>query len=163
MGKVDNEYISKADCQRAGFVRTAKGVFKFTALERAYAKGRLDYGSARFGRDDRLKAGQRLNADYERARFELKTPEWMREKIDGKSSADVGENLVEVRSCYLSAIRHIPREFWPMVRLVCIENKLPEFDENLPMRRRYEQAYAAYCDLCRGLDRLIEYYVANQK
>ena len=160
--KNDNQYVDKQKCEAEGFVRTSKGVYKLSALEKAYSRGRLRYGSKRFGEDDRLKAGQRLAVDYAVGRFDMLGSGWIKDKIDKGGNADLSSRLIECRSRYLSAIKHIPREFWAVVRLVCIEGRLPVFDDEKSLRKRYEKAYLCYCDLCRGLDRLIEFYTTRK-
>ncbi len=156
------EYVDKTICESKGFVRTPKGIYKLTALERVYSKGRLRYGDKRFSEDDRLRAGNRLNHEYEAAHFNVVGISWKNSKIDSRGGADTSSNLTDLRSRYLTAIRHIPREFWPAVRRICIENLLPDFDNIDSARRRYENMYLWYCDLCRGLDRLIEYYTQSK-
>ena len=150
------EYVSGADCKQAGFVRTKKGVMRLSVLERLYKKGHLDYGNKKFCADDRLRAGERLTADFEKARFTLGSSSRGYERVDCQSRGK--DFLTDIRSRYLTAIRHVPCEFWPAVRAACIENRQPEADKNLSARRRLEENYVWRCDLCRGLDRLIEYY-----
>ena len=158
----DNQYTNKQKCEEEGFVRLSKGIYKLTALERAYTKGRLRYGSPRFGEDDRLKAGRRLAVEYATGRFDMVGTGWGNTKIDNGGGADISNRLAECRSRYLTALKHIPREFWPAVRTVCIEGKLPKFEDETSARRRCEKLYLWYCDLCRGLDRLIEFYIARK-
>lgn len=150
------KYVNKTDCEQVGYVRTGQGVYRLSALERLHNKGRLNYGDKKYGAGDRLRAGERLASDYEKARFDVVSSSWSREKVD--CSGKGKDFLTDVRSKYLTAIRHIPREFWPAVRTACIENRLPEEDKDDSARRRQEKKYVWCCDLCRGLDRLIEYY-----
>lgn len=155
------KYVSKADCEKEGYVRTKQGICRLSTLERLYRKGRLDYGNKKFGAQDRLRAGERLAADYEKAHFNVVSSSWSREKVD--CSGGGNGFVTDIRSNYLTAIRHIPYEFWPAVRRACIENVLPEAEGSVSARRRQEENYVWYCDLCRGLDRLIEYYQNRKK
>ena len=158
MKKYDETYIDKAKCIKDGFIRTKKGVCKMTVLERLYHKGKLDFGSSGAGAFDRLKAGEYLASDYEKGHFNVIGSAWGGEKVDcGNSNVSSGI-LTEMRSRYFMAAKSVPSEFWPIVRSVCIENKLPETDSSYSERKRGEIAYLQYCDLCRGLDRLIEFY-----
>lgn len=152
------EYISKKQCEKEGFVKSAKGICKMSVLERLYNKGRLDYGDKKYSADDRLAVGERLRGSYLRANIGRVPSNFMYVRVDGgKTSGRVDDVLLRQQK-YLAAIRVVPREFWAIVRLVCIENKFPKFDENLPARRKSELSYLCCCDLCRGLDRLADYY-----
>jgi len=150
------KYVDKDECFQNGFVRTGKGVMRLSVLERLYRKGRLEYGSKKYGAADRLAAGERLTADFEKARFTIASASWRNERVDCRGGGK--DFLTDIRSRYLTAIRHIPHEFWPAVRAACVENRMPEADKRLSARKRLEESYVWCCDLCRGLDRLIEYY-----
>ena len=151
-------YVSKRECINSGFIKTKKGVYKLSALEKLYTKGRLDLGDKKYMASERYAAGNRLAGDWARANAGLLSSVWRDVRIDGSIKNQTVDIIMQKQQPYLMAAKVVPHEFWPIVRLVCIENKLPQFDENMPLRRRTEQAYLLYCDLCRGLDRLIEYY-----
>ena len=79
-------------------------------------------------------------------------------RVDG----DVGgncENKEYFRGCYDRAIREIPAEFYPAVHRVCIEDQDLAADGNNYCR--YNTLFADRRDLCRGLDRLIKFYLSN--
>lgn len=159
MIKYDDSYISKKECERRGFLRTEKGVRKMTLLEKLCYGGRLSYGTDKYRSEDRLAAGERFISDYEKNGFKSVQSSLGKEKVD--CSIKGGDKSFYICSRYLNAKKYIPREFWPAVKKICLDNKLPEPDEKIPARRRSEMAYAFYNDLCRGLDRLIEFYTAS--
>ena len=151
-------YIDKKECIKSGFVKSRKGLYKLSALEKLYTKGRWESGDKKYMASERFAAGNRLANDWARANAGLLASVWRDVRIDGNIKDQTVDIVMQKQQPYLMAAKVVPHEFWQIVRLVCIENKLPEFDENMPLRRRTEQAYLLYCDLCRGLDRLIEYY-----
>ncbi len=152
------KYIDKKECIKAGFVKSKKGVYKLSALEKLYIRGRLDYGDKKYLASERFSAGNRLANDWTRASSGVLSSIWREEKVDGNSNNHTVEIIMQKQQPYLMAAKVVPYEFWQIVKLVCIENKLPEFDEGISSRRRAEISYLLYSDLCRGLDRLIDYY-----
>ena len=152
------EYISKEKCNEEGFVRGRRGICKMSVLERLYSKGRLDYGDKKYSADDRLYVGERLRGNYLRANVNKMSSNLMYVKVDGGKFGGRADDVLVMQQKYLAAIKVVPREFWSVVRLVCIENKFPKFDEGLSARRKSELSYLYCCDLCRGLDRLADYY-----
>ena len=152
------EYTNKQKLEAQGFIKTPRGIYKLTVLEQIYRKGRLEYGQDTFGSQDRLRAGEKLASDYEKSHLNTINSYWRNEKIDNGNSNRFDTDINYIRSRYLTAVRAIPHEFWPAVRKICIENKIPDFDNILSSRRKTEALFLWYCDLCRGLDRLIEHY-----
>ena len=155
---MEEKYTDKKKCEKSGFVKTKKGLYKLSALEKLYAKGRLELGDKKYMASERLAAGNRLACDWAKANMGLLSSVWRDVRVDGSIKNQSVEIIMQKQQPYLMAVKAVPYEFWAIVRLVCVENKLPEFDECIPLRRRSEQAYLLYCDLCRGLDRLIEHY-----
>ena len=56
---------------------------------------------------------------------------------------------------YRNCLRIVPAEFWPVVRLICLEEKMPEIPSELSERQQAHINYLYKIDLCRGLDRII--------
>ena len=152
------KYTNKQKLESQGFIRTEHGIYKLTALEQIYRKGCLEYGKNSYGGQDRLRAGEKLASDYEKSHFSSVNSGWLYDKIDTSHYNLYDSETNYIRSRYLTAVRAIPREFWPAVRLICIDNKIPDFEKETSSRKRTQYRYLWYCDLCRGLDRLIEHY-----
>ncbi len=155
---MEEKYIDKKECIKLGYVKGKKGIYRLSALEKLYARGRLDYGDKKYLASERFSAGNRLANDWVRANKGVLSSMWKEDKIESNNKSHTVDIIMQKQQPYLLAAKVVPYEFWPIVRLVCVENRLPEFDEKIPLRRRSEQAYLLYCDLCRGLDRLIDYY-----
>ena len=151
-------YIDKKECIRRGYVRLEKYYYKMTALEKYLKKGWLAYGNKKYSGQDRYNAGMKLFLDYKLGGFESELSSAM-----GKIKVDCGgshipEDMLDIRQRYLAAIRGVPEEFWPAVRRVCIEDGELNAGDCPSERRRLEITYSLKHDLCRGLDRLIEFY-----
>ncbi len=157
----DEEYIDKQECCRRGYVRHNGKIYKMTLLEKYAARGWLEFGDPKFSVEDRLRAAKRLQKDYEMSRFMSVSASDFRERVDvvGRGAGDL-ETICRARESYFAAVKQIPAEFWPVVKAVCLENKEPDWLENMPKRTRAEANYAKRCDLCRGLDRLLRHYWA---
>lgn len=154
-------YISKEDCQKRGYVKRNGMYYRLTVLERYLERGWLDFGNRDYSDQDRFAAGEELLEDFQKCRFAgAKSSNFGRERVDGTPLPQSElESVCRARDRYFAKVRQIPAEFWPMVRLVCLENEEPDIAENVPARRRAEMLFAAKQDLCRGLDRLIEYKI----
>ncbi len=152
------KYIDKKSCVRQGFVHSKGGVCKMTLLERYALRGWLELGNPRYSKEDRLKAAECLQQDFERSCFMSGSVFSAKEKVDckGKSALDI-EFICKARERYFRAVKHVPDEFWPVVKSVCLENREPETDVS-KSRWKSEMNYAMRRDLCRGLDRLIQFY-----
>ena len=155
-----SKYTNKQELEAQGFIKTPRGIYKLNALEQIYRNGRLEYGDKSFGGQDRLRAGMKLASDFEKSHFSIVNSSWQNEKVDCKFQNNNDINYI--RSRYYTAVNSIPREFWPAVRQICIENKIPDFKNIQSARRRSENLYLRYFDLCRGLDRLIEHYLSRK-
>lgn len=155
----EDEYIDKAECIRRGYIKKKRVYFKMSVLEKYVEKGWLDYGDKRYRSNDRIKAAERLQSDFENSRFMASGSIWSREKVDncGKNTDDI-EAVCQARERYLAAAKSVPHEFWFAVQKVCLQNEDLEADKEIAGRRRTDTVYALKCDLCRGLDRLIKFY-----
>lgn len=157
-----SDYINKTQCSQQGFVKLDKGYYKMTILEKYFNRNWLDLGSKKYSGEDRLNAGSRLFQDYSASGFEsMRAVGWGKEKVD--CSGSPSEDIYGARLNYFSAVKSIPKEFWPVVRTVCIQDTELLAGDDLPERRKLEVTYAMKCDLCRGLDRLIEFYCEARK
>ncbi len=107
--KKDQQYVSREDCVRRGFVRKNGGIYKMSVLERFAEKGWLDFGDSKYSAQDRLKAAEKLQKDYEQSYFMSMSAGGIRERIDskGKNANDV-EMICKARKRYEEAARHVP-------------------------------------------------------
>ena len=158
------DYISKADCEKRGFVRGADGLWrKFNTLEKYAASGGLDKGKPCYSAVDRLSAGLRLARDYYSARLEnLSANDVSKVKVDGRGCFNRPDNVIDAENRYRRAVAAVPLEFWPVVRLVCIEDRPIEENKNISRRQAQYEVYHAKRLLCFGLDRLIDFYLKQK-
>lgn len=136
--------------------------YKQSTLERYAAAGYLDFGSRNFGAIDRLSAGKRLYADFFLGGISrVGAIDMAKIRVDG-SSISCGEplNCIYHRDSYAKAVQAVPAEFWPIVRQVIIEDRPIVITGSEKQVKR--ELYAARLDLCRGLDRLVEFYLKRK-
>lgn len=155
-GRVE-KYVLPEKC-RADFVKE-NGVYrKLSTIERYCRRGYLSIVKG-YSEKERCAAGRRLYADFFRGGLSSARaidPSIIR--VDGDAGG-MCENKEYFRSCYNRAIREIPAEFYPAVHRVCIEDQdLAAGGNNYC---RYNTLFADRRDLCRGLDRLIKFYLNN--
>ena len=156
------KYITKQDAVNKGLVKKKGVIYKKSLLEIWYAKDWLYMPSSKYSAEDRLNAGMRLAEDYHiMNRENIHSSYALNTKVDGTKFTPRFHSASEAQNRYFQAIQSIPAEFWPMVRKICIEES--ELQPPLGMSERQKTYFYYLCrmDLCRGLDRLVEYY--NQK
>lgn len=161
----EQKYIDKKECERRGYVKIGKLYYRMTVLEKYLHKGWLDFGDRRYTGLDRFQAGEKLAEDYVKCRFAAgRSSDWGKERVDGTplKSEDL-DGVCRARDRYFAVIKAVPKEFWPAVRKVCLENREIAVEEELPARRKQEMMFALKQDLCRGLDRLAEVYAGTKK
>ena len=160
---MSQKYISKQEALQKGLIKKDGVFYKQSLLEIWYAKGWLDLPTSRFAAEDRLRFGLKLALDYYTLqRATLHSGHSVTERVDGESgTSNLG--ILSAGDRYGRIIRQIPSEFWPVVKLVCLEEKEPKAPENLSERQKTYFYYLCRTDLCRGLDRLIEAYTHRLK
>lgn len=151
-------YVGKETLKDCGFVRLPNGrVYKQNTLERYAAAGWLDFGREIYTALDRLSAGGRLFADFYLGGLNaVKAVDMAKIRVDGGGSVEKTSRRLFHADRYEKAVLCVPAEFWPVVRRVVVED-LPLKAEGsvLDVKRKL---YAQRVDLCRGLDRLIDFY-----
>lgn len=154
------KYITKNDCIKKGFIKTGKGIYKMSLLEKYFKNGWLEFGSDRYSSDDRFSAALKLQRDYEMSCFAGSSSAALKQKIDGSSGLGIEDidSIRRARDRYFGAIKQIPEEFWGIVKRICIDGLEPKIPEGLANRRRLEFCFSLKRDLSRGLDRLVRYY-----
>lgn len=126
-----------------------------TLLEQLYDKGWLEYRSSPYNSGARLKAGLDLIFNYQiLKRANLHSGYIFNTKIDNSSSLE-SKMYMDSLNFYRQCLRAVPAEFWQVVRQVCLDEKLPSFNQNISERQQSYNNYIFRIDLCRGLDRII--------
>lgn len=160
---VNEEYINKSEAIKKGYKRRRQGViYRQSVLEKYCEKGWLDLINSKFSSEDRKKAGERLAKDFYLGNYNnLQSLPLL--KIGGKSSER--EDALIYKERYLSAIKSIPAEFWPYVRIVCIEDEELKLDKNIiPQSLLGKQMmYCLKTFLALGLERLVKFYLQKNK
>lgn len=147
----DERYVTPDELEKKGFCKTARGLYRRSALERCAAAGWLGSGAALI---ERLSAGKRLYADFYLGGVEsVGAADLARIRVDGSGSFKEPDRRLWHQARYQQAIAQIPHEFWPAVRRVCIEDKNLLAAGETDWERRMSLA-AQRLDLRRGLDRL---------
>lgn len=135
--------------------------YKQSTLERYAAAGYLNFGCRRYGPMDRLCAGKRLYADFFLGGISrVAAADMSKIRVDGSGKDGEPLTCLHHRDNYTKAMAAVPAEFWPVVRLVCVEDKpIVATGSEKKVKR---ELYAARLDLCRGLDRLVEFYLRKR-
>lgn len=136
--------------------------FKECTLMRYAAAGYLDWQARSYSVLDRVSAGLLL---WQHAALggvvKSRVVDPSKIRVDGGGSGEQSEFCMHYWDLYNKAMSVVPEEFWPVVRLVCVEDKpIEAVGTQLNIKR---QLYAARIDLCRGLDRLVEFYFVKNK
>lgn len=157
------KYTSKQDAINKGIVKK-NGVFcKQSVLETWHSKGWLELDHSRFSGDDRLRFGLKFIGDYQYLRRSQITTVSLENNKINVSSRIQSDNLLDAIDRYRKALRSIPREFWPMVRRICLEDLPPEYPASISDRKKAYLSFLYRTDLCRGLDYVIEAYTHKLK
>lgn len=137
-------------------------IFKECTLMRYAAAGYLDWNSQKVSALERVSAGVLLYQDAVLGgvvRSRVVDPSRIR--VDGGGSGEQSEFCVHHLDLYNKAMSAVPSEFWPVVRKVCVDDEpIEATGTRLDVKRKF---YAARIDLCRGLDRLAEFYFKKNK
>ena len=150
------KYTSKQDVTNKGIVKRNGKILKLSVLEIWHSKGFLDYTPSKYSADERLNCGLRLALDaYIINRDNLHSSHRLNTKIDNNNNTQSAA-ILEAMQRYNRAIRSVPAEFWPIVRLVCIEDRDLVAPIELSERHKSHFYYMNRVDLCRGLDRIID-------
>ena len=157
------QYTSKKDAIQKGIVKKAGVFYKQNLLELWYSKGWLDLAGSPFGSEDRLRFGLKFAQDYNfLRRSQIATTTLKNDKIDTRNRIE-DKHFLDVLDRYRKAVRSIPREFWPVVRQICLEERQLEIPAFLSDRQKAYFYFLYRTDLCRGLDRVISSYTSKLK
>ena len=130
-----------------------------SVLERYYRYGYLDMIDSQFNGADRKTAGELLAKDYYLGNYDgLKGMRWYHEHIVTTGEYN-REQAMYYKERYLRAMKHVPEEFWAVVRRVCIEDA--PLVGHFPAAQTVLNRHAVYHQkmlLNHGLDRLIYFY-----
>lgn len=75
------------------------------------------------------------------------------------------DNALVYKERYIAAMKSLPQEFWPVVRIVCIEDKELKVDKNIISQSLLGKqiVYHLKMLLVLGLERLVKYYLQKNK
>lgn len=154
------EYVTREYLETIGFVKVGRSVYKMSVLERYATCGYLELGGKRYTAIDRVGAGKRLYRDFYLSGVQsVGAVDMSKIRVDGMASIEETARRMHHLDCYQKAMATVPSEFWPAVRRVCLEDKpLQAEGTRLDVKR---QLYSQRVDLCRGLDRLCDYYMGR--
>lgn len=152
------KYVCKQDVINKGLCKQGGYIYKKSVLEIWYSKGWLELENSAYGSDDRLYYGHKLAFDhYLVNRDKIHSVQNFYGRID-VSTKIICDSVADAEIRLSRAIRAVPKEFWGIVRLICIEDKEPVVPKGCSERQRAYYNYLARVDLCRGLDRVISVY-----
>lgn len=162
----DEEYISKEEADKKGYVkRAAGGYYKKSVLEKYCENGYLNLPGSQFSDEDRKLAGEMLAKDYYLGRYNnLQSVKLFLINIGTTGEVD-RESAIFHQERYISAMKSIPYEFWKVVRKVCIEDE-ELICEKKKLRRTLAGKNSVYLQkmlLILGLERLIKFYLQKNK
>lgn len=136
-----------------------------SVLEKYYKKGYLDLPCSCYSASDRKKVGEMLALDYY-----LGLPQHLKSidfrMVNIPTTAEIiKETTLFYRERYLAAMKSVPREFWPAVRRVCLEDKKLVCDEVVDKKslKNKNNSYYQKMLLNLGLERLIDFYLKKNK
>lgn len=132
-------------------------------LERYYENGYLDFKTTRrYTALSRCSYGMRLAADFQiGGHGKVIATDCSKIRVDGGTQRKETDRQLYHQQRYNRAMASVPKEFRAVIRHVCIEDKPIADNDNeliLSARRRAEWNFSGKIDLCRGLDRLIDFY-----
>ena len=157
------EYISKEEAVKKGYRRRrGGGLYKLSVLEKYYESGVLELKDSQFSADDRKRAGERLLKDFYLGNYNnLKSVPLLKTS----SNRACREDALIYQERYIKAMQSIPDEFWPAVRIVCIEDKELKADKNIIPRSLLSKqiVYHLKSLLVLGLERLVKFYFQKNK
>lgn len=135
---------------------------KLSVIEAYEKKGYLDRLRKHWTASDRCRVGIKIGRDYYRSHWEtLKAINYEKDKVD-VSIKEEPEFILEARDRYIKAMSAIPDDFRETVRRVCCENKPIKGIGSSERQKDYDW-HSKLCDLCRGLDYLINFYLGIGK
>jgi hypothetical protein len=102
-----------------------------------------------------------LSADFHLAGLTFSGVAGYKERVDCSGSRE-SDSLLDAKDRYNKAIKSIPAEFLPIVRLVCCEDKKVPILSKKRIDADEEKTEAKQL-LRLGLDRLVEYYIGLSK
>lgn len=131
---------------------------RITVIEHYEQKGLLDNDESKWTAEDRRKVGLRLGEDFYKARLEGVTAiDYSKERVDTSVKSEP-DYVLDARDRYNKAIKSIPSDFFQAVSEVCCYNRLLK-GKGLTKQQRLYDRYNKICDLRRGLDYLIRFYL----
>lgn len=133
---------------------------RLSVIELYAERGLLDYVHGKWTTEYRLSAGLQLAKDFYLSGLQtVKAIDYSKDRVDTSYHGEP-DYVLNARRRYGGAIRAIPTEFFNAVSDVCCHDK--QLKGNGKNRAdREKNKYLQVCDLCRGLDYLIQFYLKN--
>ncbi len=157
------KYTTKQDVIAKGMIKKNDVFYKRTLLEIWYDKGWLELKHSPYGEDDRLRFGLKFMTDYQLVcKLQMPVVYFNNDKVD-ISSSNLDDNVYDIIDRYRHAVRSIPKEFWPMVKQICLQEQEPVLPKDISDRQKAYINFLYRVDLCRGLDRIIDAYTKKLK
>ena len=130
--------------------------------EKYLENGDLELQNSPFSAEDRKRAGEHLAKDFYLGNYNKLQSVSLLKIASGNNGRD---DALIYKEAYLNAIKRIPNEFWPAVRIVCIEDKELKADKNIiPHSLRSKQiVFHLKSLLVLGLERLVKYYLQKNE
>jgi len=134
-----------------------------TVIERYYENGWLDFNcTKRYTALARCSYALLLAQDFYLANIQnIKATDCSKIKVDSTGYYQDSNKSLYYQERYNKAISSVPKEFREIIRLVCIDDRPLAVNDNfkdMTSRRKSEWSFSLKIDLCRGLDRLIDFY-----
>ena len=122
-----------------------------TELKRYFENGTLEINCTRWQPIDRLRSGELLQNVAYKSGIYIKAQDPSKPRIDISGFKPVPTSVLIAKDMYTKAIKQIPQEHWPIVRLVVVE------DRKIQHVSRAE-VFLDKWRLCVGLDYLCDFY-----
>ena len=152
-----DKYITPSEAKKKGLIKKDGIYYKRTVLEKYSDMGWLDFGSALYSNEDRLKVGLRFAQDFYLSGFENSgVVDLSKEKVDC-SGKDLSVLVLDARDRYNKALVSIPANMVDLMTSICCFDKEVKVEKITVQQYRHDLEVLKEM-ICRGLDSLIEHY-----
>ena len=162
MGKKENK-IGKDTGSEAGMTAEKKEpVKRLSVLEQYYRLGWLDKARHKWTAEDRLKAGQRLYADFYCSHRVSGCIDYTKPRVDTSIKTSMSKAAAEAYGRFAAAFKAVPVEFRGVIYTVCCEDRTLSEPVNMGWRKRAAYKTEQAVLLCLGLDKIIWHYLGKK-
>ena len=143
-------------------VKNKKPEKRRSILEMYYVKGFLNRMQKKWSPDDRLLVANKLYKDYYLSQSSRTIAiDYAKDRVDNSIKSEPAF-IMDARDRYINAMEAIPNDYREIIYIVCCMNK-PIQGIGITKRQCEMDWHRQMCDLCRGLDSLIVYYLKQKK